>query len=144
MEAPASIGLTNTMLRVGYPEILEEELFGDFPQGIELIPLPYPLDHDVDIDVWIPDPYPPRAIRIAPRLRGVRLVLSLMAGTEWIPGAMGPHVTICNASGAHHVAYYPDDYTVDEPAADILRSIMSTEYFAFKRKLAAKDLLPVK
>jgi len=104
MEAPASIGLTNTMLRVGYPEILAEELFGDFPQGIELIPLPYPLDHDVDIDVWIPDPYPPRAIRIAPRLRGVRLVLSLMAGTEWIPRAMGPHVTICNARGAHNVS----------------------------------------
>jgi phosphoglycerate dehydrogenase-like enzyme len=62
------------------------------------------LDHDVDIDVWIPDPYPPRAMRIAPRLRGVRLVLSLMAGTEWIPGAMGPHVTICSARGAHNVS----------------------------------------
>jgi len=92
------------MLRVGYPAILAAELFGDFPQGIELIPLPYPLDHDVDIDVWIPDPYPPRAMRIAPRLRGVRLVLSLMAGTEWIPGAMGPHVTICSARGAHNVS----------------------------------------
>ena len=37
-------------------------------------------------------------------LRGVRLVLSLMAGTEWIPGAMGPHVTICNAHGAHNIS----------------------------------------
>ena len=33
-----------------------------------------------------------------------KLVLSLMAGTEWIPGAMGPHVTICNARGAHNVS----------------------------------------
>jgi len=48
------------------------------------------------------------------------------------------------SSGAHHIAYYPDDYTVDEPAADTLRTMMSTEYFAFKRKLTAKDLLPVK
>ena len=39
-----------------------------------------------------------------PRLSGVKLVLSLMAGTEWIPGAMGPHVTICNAHGAHNIA----------------------------------------
>ena len=93
-----------TMLRVGYPAILAAEMFGDFPQGIELIPLPYPLDRDVDIDVWIPDPNPPRAMRMAPRLRGVRLVLSLMAGTEWIPGVMGPHVTICNARGAHNVS----------------------------------------
>jgi phosphoglycerate dehydrogenase-like enzyme len=43
-------------------------------------------------------------MRIVPRLRGVRLVLSLMAGTEWIPGAMGPHVTICNARGAHNIS----------------------------------------
>jgi phosphoglycerate dehydrogenase-like enzyme len=31
-------------------------------------------------------------------------VLSLMAGTEWIPKAVGPHVTICNASGAHNIS----------------------------------------
>ena len=31
-------------------------------------------------------------------------MLSLMAGTEWIPGAMGPHVTICNARGAHNIS----------------------------------------
>ncbi len=45
-----------------------------------------------------------RAQRIVPHLHGVKLVLSLMAGTEWIPGAMGPHVTICNARGAHNVS----------------------------------------
>lgn len=66
--------------------------------------LPDHLDHNVEIDVWIPDPYPARAMRIAPHLRGAKLVLSLMAGTEWIPGAMGPHVTICNARGAHNIA----------------------------------------
>lgn len=62
------------------------------------------MDHDAEIDVWIPDPYPTRALRVWPRLRGVRLVLSLMAGTEWIPGTVGPHVTICNAHGAHNVS----------------------------------------
>jgi phosphoglycerate dehydrogenase-like enzyme len=34
----------------------------------------------------------------------VRLVLSLMAGTEWIPGTVGPRVTICNARGAHNIS----------------------------------------
>src|ERR1035441_8916563 len=92
------------MLRVGYPETLAAELFSDFPPEVELIPLPDSLDHDVDIDVWIPDPYPARAIRIWPRLRGVRLVLALLAGTEWIPGVVGPHVTICNAHGAHNIS----------------------------------------
>jgi phosphoglycerate dehydrogenase-like enzyme len=92
------------MLRVGYPATIAAELFAGFPSEVELISLPEKLDYDVDIDVWIPDPYPTRAQRIVPRLHGVRLVLSLMAGTEWIPGAMGPHVTICNAHGAHNIS----------------------------------------
>jgi phosphoglycerate dehydrogenase-like enzyme len=92
------------MLRVGYPAILAAELLSDFPQGIELIPLPDGLDHDVTIDVWIPDPYPAKAQKIWSHLHGVRLVLSLMAGTEWIPGKVGPHVTICNAHGSHNIS----------------------------------------
>src|SRR5579863_9076765 len=92
------------MLRVGYPIVIPAALFAGFPREVELIPLSDTLDHDMDIDVWIPDPYPTRAQRIVPHLRGVKLVLSLMAGTEWIPGAMGPHVTICNARGAHNIS----------------------------------------
>ena len=110
------------MLRVGYPATLAAELFSDFPQGIELIALSDSLDHDIDVEVWIPDPYPARAIRIVPRLRGVRLVLSLMAGTEWIPGAMGPHVTICNAHGAHNIS------TAEWTVASILAML---KYFPF-------------
>src|ERR1035437_4917362 len=91
------------MLRVGYPAVLDAELLRGFPPEVELIPLPDDLDHDIGLDVWIPDPYAARAIRIWPRLRGVRLVLSLMAGTEWIPATVGPRVTICNAHGAHNI-----------------------------------------
>lgn len=92
------------MLRVGYPSTLPAELFGDFPKEAELIPLPDSLDHDVDIDIWIPDPYSTRAARVWPHLRGVRLVLALLAGTEWISPLVGPHVTICNAHGAHNIS----------------------------------------
>jgi phosphoglycerate dehydrogenase-like enzyme len=92
------------MLRVGYPVTLSKDWFREFPEGIELIPVSDQMDHDVDIDVWIPDPYATRAMRAWPRLRGVKLVLSMMAGTEWIPGTVGPHVTICNAHGAHNVS----------------------------------------
>lgn len=93
-----------SMIRVGYSANLSAELFTDFPPGIELIPLPRDLDHDVELEVWIPDPYPTRNKYIVPHLRGVKLVLSMMAGTEWIPAAMGPHVTICNARGAHNIS----------------------------------------
>lgn len=92
------------MLRVGYPSVLDSNLLSVMPEGIELIPLGDGLDRSVEVDVWIPDPYPTRAMRIWPHLRGVRLVLSLMAGTEWIPGTVGPHVTICNARGAHNIS----------------------------------------
>jgi phosphoglycerate dehydrogenase-like enzyme len=92
------------MLRIGYPATLSAELFRDFPEGIELIPVSDKMDHDVEIDVWIPDPYSTKAIRTWPRLRGVKIVLAVMAGTEWIPETVGPHVTICNARGAHNIA----------------------------------------
>ena len=92
------------MLRVGYPAVLPIELFRDYPEGVELIPIAGMLDHDIEIDVWIPDPYSNVALKTRPRLHGIKLVLSLMAGTEWIPAAVGPHVTICNASGAHNIA----------------------------------------
>jgi phosphoglycerate dehydrogenase-like enzyme len=92
------------MLRVGIPTTLQPDLFSDFPSEVELIPISEPPGPEIEIDVWIPDPYPTRAMRSWPRLRGVRLVLSMMAGTEWIPDTVGPHVTICNARGAHNIS----------------------------------------
>jgi len=92
------------MLRVGYPATISADLLRDFPKGVELIAVSDKMEHDADIDVWIPDPYPGKAMRTWPKLRGVKLVLSLLAGTEWIPGTVGPHVTICNARGAHNVS----------------------------------------
>ena len=92
------------MLRVGYPAVFPSDLLGDFPKDAELIPLSEAMDGVIEIDVWIPDPYPTRAMRVWPHLRGVRLILSLMAGTEWIPGTVGPHVTICSGRGAHNTS----------------------------------------
>jgi phosphoglycerate dehydrogenase-like enzyme len=92
------------MLRVGYPDTVLPELLSEFPEGVELNRLHERLDRDVDVDVWIPDAYPSRAVHVWPRLRGVKLVLALVAGTEWLPGLVGPHVTICNAQGAHNVS----------------------------------------
>jgi len=92
------------MLRVGYPATISKDWLRDFPDGIELIAVSDKMDRDVEIDVWIPDPYSTKAMLAWPRLRGVKLVLAMMAGTEWIPGTVGPHVTICNAHGAHNVS----------------------------------------
>ncbi len=69
-----------------------------------MIAIPDPPDREIEIDVWIPNPYANRAALAWPWLKGVRLVLSLMAGTEWLPPLVGPHVTICNARGAHNIS----------------------------------------
>jgi len=37
------------------------------------------------------------------------------------------------AAGARHLAYYPDDFTIDQPRADEIRLMMSTEDFPYKR-----------
>lgn len=92
------------MLKVGYPAIFDADLLSFMPKGVELIPLSDGLNDEVHIDVWIPDPYQSRAKNIWPHLRGVKLVLALLAGTEWIPAVVGPHVTICNARGAHNIS----------------------------------------
>lgn len=92
------------MLRVAYPDSLLPELVNELPHDVELIPVSEKLDHVVEAEVWIPDPYSTRAIRVWPHLRGVKLVLSMLAGTEWIPGVVGQNVTISNARGAHNVA----------------------------------------
>jgi phosphoglycerate dehydrogenase-like enzyme len=92
------------MLRVGYPATVLPELLSVFPADVELVSISDKVDANIEIDVWIPDPYSTRAVRAWPHLRGVKLVLAMMAGTEWIPGTVGPHVTICNAHGAHNIS----------------------------------------
>ncbi len=92
------------MLRVGYPTTFAAELLRDFPDDVDLIAIPEDADCEIEIDVWIPDFYPARARRQWTHLRGVRLVLSPLAGVEWLPALVGPGVTICNAHGAHNVA----------------------------------------
>jgi phosphoglycerate dehydrogenase-like enzyme len=92
------------MLRVGYPATIMSDLLSVFPADVELIPISEAMDHNLEIDVWVPDPYSTRAKRAWPHLRGVKLVLAMMAGTEWIPSLVGPHVTVCNAQGAHNIS----------------------------------------
>jgi phosphoglycerate dehydrogenase-like enzyme len=92
------------MIRVGYPATISSEFLGVFPSEVELIPISGADGPEVALDVWIPDSYPKRAMEAWPRLRGVKLVLSLMAGTEWIPSTVGPHVTICSGRGAHNIS----------------------------------------
>jgi phosphoglycerate dehydrogenase-like enzyme len=77
------------------------EFLKAFPEDVELVALKDGLAEETTIDVWIPDPYTPKALQVWPFLRGVKLVLSMMAGTEWIRPVVGPDVLICSGRGAH-------------------------------------------
>jgi phosphoglycerate dehydrogenase-like enzyme len=92
------------MIRVGYPATISSEFLGVFPPEAELIPIADTEGPELALDVWIPEPFPKRASLVWQRLSGVKLVLSLMAGTEWILPLVGPHVTICSGRGAHSIS----------------------------------------
>lgn len=48
-------------------------------------------------------------------------------GKAWIPsGTVLSWLRTLSAAGAWNLAYYPDDYTVNEPKIDIIKQIMST------------------
>ena len=92
------------MLRIAYPAAIDRSFLTGFPADVEFIAVHSKMEEMVDIDIWIPEMNPTLAKRTWPHLRGVRLVLSLMAGTEWIPATVGPRVTICNARGSHNIS----------------------------------------
>ncbi len=113
-------------LKVGYPAALAPELLQLFPSGVELIPIPSKPEETYDIDLWIPPPAPLLGQRVWPHLRGVKIALSLMAGTEWLTDLVGPSVTVTNAQGAHSIS------TAEWTLAAILASL---KYLPFYRDL---------
>ena len=92
-------------LRVGYPANLAAEWLSDFPQGIDLIRLPRDLDHDEEIDVWIPGSLSDQESEDRSPLTGSEAGSFVDGGNGMDSTAVdGPHVTICNARGAHNIS----------------------------------------
>lgn len=114
------------MLKVGYPDAIAKDLLKQFPDGIELIPVPAAPSGEITLDVWIAPPGPAWGRKVWPHLRGVTVALSLMAGTEWLTELVGPTVTVCNAQGAHSIS------TAEWTVAAVLAML---KYFPFYRDL---------
>ena len=92
------------MMKVGYPAALAPELVAQFPAEVELVPIASHPEGEIAVDFWIPPPAPAPGERVWPHLRGVSVIQSLMAGTEWITRMVGPEVTVCNAQDAHNIS----------------------------------------
>jgi len=91
------------MLRVGYPAVLHPSLLSVMPDGVELIALAMDWTATLKSTSGSQIPINARSANLAASARRASCA-GAHAGTEWVPGAVGPHVTICNARGAHNIS----------------------------------------
>ncbi len=93
-----------TMVRIGLPDNIPQELLQDFPkEDIQIIRLPDQLDHDVEVEFWIPPLFGWLATPMFPHLRGVKVVQSLLAGVDWILPWLPKDIILCDGQGVHNI-----------------------------------------
>ncbi|WP_263366405.1 2-hydroxyacid dehydrogenase [Edaphobacter bradus] len=103
--------------------MLAEELTKDFPRGIELVRIPRHGDKVIDVDFWILTFAHRSAKQTFARLRGVKVVQSLMAGVDWILPWLPKNVVLCNGRGIHDIS------TSEWVVAAILSSLKRFPHF---------------
>ena len=92
------------MLKIGLPANISEDFLHDFPKdNVELVRLPETLDHDVDVDFWIPPMFGWLATPMFPHLRGVKVIQCLLAGVDWILPWLPKGVMLCDGQGLHNI-----------------------------------------
>ncbi len=100
----ASLGIIKAMLRIGLPQNISEEFLQGFPRdNVEIIRLPDHLDHEVDVEFWIPSMFGSQAARVFPHLRGVKVVQCLRAGVDWILPWLPQGIILCDGQGLHNI-----------------------------------------
>ena len=92
------------MLRVGVDEKLAPELLRDFPPEAEIVRIPRHAATTHNVDLWILTFSRKNAIDTFHRLRGVKVIQSMMAGVDWITPWLPPGVTLCDGRGIHDIS----------------------------------------
>lgn len=92
------------MVRVGVPHWATETLLAKLPAEAEIVRLPDAPAAPIEIDFWIASPTPKQARQIAPYLRDVKVVQSLLAGVDWLLPVVPQGAVLCDAQGAHNTA----------------------------------------
>jgi len=93
------------MVRVGVDESLSPELLTGFPPEAEIVRIPR--DNSTEefaVDFWILPFARKDAANIFSRLRGVKVVQSMMAGVDWITPWLPKDVTLCDGRGIHDIS----------------------------------------
>ncbi len=92
------------MLRVGISENIPPAWLPEFPEQVQLIPLGYTSSEIHEIDFWIPPLYQKFAEPQHARLRGVKVVQSMLAGVDWMLPWVRPGVALCDGQGLHDIS----------------------------------------
>jgi len=92
------------MVRVGVDEKLAEELLAGFPPEAEIVRIPRHSTEMLDVDFWIIPFARKNAQETFSRLRGVKVVQSMMAGVDWIAPWLPQEIALCDGRGIHDIS----------------------------------------
>ena len=92
------------MVKVGVPHWTTKELLAKLPDEADIHILPEKPSAPIEIDFWIAPSSLRHAESVAPYLRGVKVVQSLLAGVDWLKTLAPAGALLCDAQGAHNVA----------------------------------------
>ncbi|GGA76041.1 dehydrogenase [Edaphobacter acidisoli] len=92
------------MVRVGVDENLAEELVAGFPAEAQIVRIPRQSSDVLDVDFWIIPFARKNAQETFRRLRGVKVVQSMMAGIDWIAPWLPKDVVLCDGRGIHDIS----------------------------------------
>lgn len=118
-------------LAVGVSEAVTPTLLNALPSGIRLLRLSCPPPTSVPVEFWIAPPYAEEVKKTLPRLRGLRVIQSVLAGVDWLLPLAPPGVIVCDARGVHTVA------TAEWALAAILASLKYLPLYADIQRDAA-------
>jgi phosphoglycerate dehydrogenase-like enzyme len=92
------------MIRVGVDETLSPELLTDFPPEAKIVRIPTHSTEEFEVDFWNLPFARKEAAATFTRLRGVKVVQSLMAGVDWVTPWVPKDVTLCDGRGIHDIS----------------------------------------
>lgn len=92
------------MVKVGVPHWVWPELLAKFSREVSIEIIPAKPAVPVEAEFWVAPLYPGDAQAVAPHLRGVRVVHSLLAGVDWLRPLVPNGATLCDAQSVHNVA----------------------------------------
>src|SRR5260370_6332246 len=92
------------MVRVGVDENLAQELLVDFPRDAEIVRIPRQPSEVQEVDFWIIPFALKSAQKTFQRLRGVKVVQSMMAGVDWITPWLPKDIVLCDGRGLHDIS----------------------------------------